>query len=173
MIRSTSVFRLTARIRQKPVLRLRHGQWTTLVAELGRRGDGRREAGAFLLASPRRNTRVRRVVFFDDVDPDCLRGHIEIGAEAFQRLWEICERERLVVVGDVHTHEGCYVGQSHIDADNPMVAQCGHVALIVPNLARGDVLAHEVGVHRYDGESGWTSWFGDDAQAKLRLGWWS
>lgn len=166
--------RVVAGIGQKPVLRLRRCQWATLVAELGRRGDGRREAGAFLLASPRRrNIRVRRVVFFDDVDPDCLRGHIEIRAEAFQRLWEICERERLVVVGDVHTHEGRHVGQSHIDANNPMVAQRGHVALIVPNLARGVVAAHEVGVHRYDGESGWTSWFGKDARAKLQLGRWS
>ena len=49
-----------------------------MIAELGRRGNGRRESGAFLLCDRAGDQRtVTRVVYLDDLDPDCLTGGIE------------------------------------------------------------------------------------------------
>ena len=70
------------------------------------------------------------------------------------------------MVGDAHTHPGSSVRQSCIDAENPMVAQQGHVALIIPDFAARPVHPPEVGVHRYDG-SGWQTWTGNDAARRL------
>ncbi len=82
------------------------------------------------------------------------------------KLWELCRVERLTVVGDVHTHPGSWVHQSDIDSGSPMVAQKGHVALIVPEFANGRVDPAEVGVHLYDGR-GWTTWTGTQAAERL------
>ena len=66
-------------------------------------------------------------------------------------------------------HPGGSVRQSPIDAANPMLAQTGHVALIVPHLATRATKARSVGVHRYDGE-GWKTWTGRQAERCLLIG---
>jgi hypothetical protein len=73
------------------------------------------------------------------------------------------------VIGDIHTHPGPGVHQSAIDAANPMIAQAGHVALIVPDFAARPISPREVGVHRYDG-AGWQTWTGRAAARRLRVG---
>jgi proteasome lid subunit RPN8/RPN11 len=70
------------------------------------------------------------------------------------------------VIGDVHTHPGSSVWQSDIDVQNPMVAQKGHVALIIPDFAAHSVQPEEVGVHHYVG-NGWQTWTGKDAARRL------
>ena len=156
--------------------RLRIGRrlWRRLIRGLGERAGGRREAGAFLLgdrdSAPRT---VRRVVFYDDLDPNSLTGAITFGFEGFPRLWELCDRERLRVIGDVHTHFNGDVWQSHTDATNPMIARREHMALIVPDLASHPVHAKEVGVHRYLSDDGWSSSTGKGAKAALYIGWWA
>lgn len=158
---------------RKARLRIGTQLWAELVAELGRRGEARREAGAFLLArADGDRTKVRRVVYFDDVDPHCLRGHIQINATAFTKLWDICQAEDLVVVGDAHTHGGRDVSQSSIDAENPMVARIGHIALILPNFATQPVHPSDVGVHEYQGTRGWTGWRGREASRRLVIRRW-
>jgi hypothetical protein len=138
-----------------------------MVSELGRRGQGSRESGAFLLAERSRDRRtVTRVVYLDDLDPDCLKGGIEFDGLAYSELWDICDAERRVVIGDVHTHPGRGVHQSSIDAENPMVAQKGHIALIIPDFATHPVKPSEVGVHRYDGRA-WSTWTGREAADHL------
>jgi hypothetical protein len=142
-----------------------------MVRQLGRRGGGRSESGAFLLADREGNRRrVTRVLYLDDLDSQCLQGNIHFDGRAYSKLWDICSAEKRVVIGDVHTHTGRCVQQSGIDAANPMVAQEGHVALILPNLATRPITAHEVGVHRYDG-SRWQSWAGKAAARRLAIGW--
>jgi hypothetical protein len=64
------------------------------------------------------------------------------------------------------------VNQSSIDAENPMVSQRGHVAVIIPHLAIGPVLPEQVGVHLYLGRDGWTSWTGVEAAKRLRVRSW-
>lgn len=143
-----------------------------MINDLGRRGEGRVESGAFLLAPRVDKSRVSRIEYFDDLDPHCLKGHIHIDGRAFSRLWDICEQGGLVVAADVHTHPGRSVRQSTIDIENPMVARRGHIALIVPHLATRNVRPRQVGVHRYEGDDGWTSWFGKDAATRLSVRGW-
>jgi hypothetical protein len=122
--------------------------------------------------TPRRGktSRVSRVVYFDDLDPDCLNGAIHFHGEAYGKLWNICDRESMRVLADIHTHPGEWVGQSSIDAENPMVAKRGHLALIAPNLATRAVAPAAVGVHEYRGEEGWVSSFGRAAERLLYVG---
>lgn len=139
-----------------------------MIMELRRRGQGRRESGAFLLSAADRERRcVDRVIYFDDLDPECLQGNIRLDGRAFSKLWDLCEAEDRVVVADVHTHPGHFVRQSSIDAANPMVARTGHVALIVPHLATRRVRPSDVGIHLYEGDAGWTSWTGGQAARRL------
>ena len=152
---------------RRALLRVRRALWQQLVAELGRRGQGQKEAGAFLLRARGGDRRtVTRVVYLDDLDPDCLTGGISFDGLAYSKLWDICDAEELVVIGDIHSHPGRSVHQSGIDAENPMLASDGHVALIVPDLATRPIEAHEVGVHRYDGK-GWTTWTHGAATRRL------
>jgi len=149
------------------LLRMRRRDWESMITELGRRGRGTRESGAFLLADRAGDRRtVTRVVYLDDLDPDCLTGGIEFDGLAYSKLWDICDAEQRVVVGDAHTHPGSSVRQSCTDAQNPMVARQGHVALIIPDFAARPVHPPEVGVHRYNG-SAWQTWTGNDAARRL------
>lgn len=152
---------------RRKLVRLRRKQWRNLIKELGRRGEGHRESGAFLLAPRSKKSRVTRVEYYDDLDPRCLTGNIHFPGPAFSKLWDICENEGLVVVADVHTHPGASVHQSTIDAENPMVARAGHIALIVPYLATRSVRPRQVGVHQYAGDDGWKSWCGREAAARI------
>ena len=156
--------------RRDALLRMRRSAWDAMIAELGRRGQGRRESGAFLLADRHGDpTTVTRVVYLDDLDPNCLTGGISFDGLAYSKLWDICDAEHRRVIGDVDTHPGGGVRQSPIDAANPMLAQAGHVALIVPHLAMRATKPRTVGVHRYDGE-GWETWTGRQAERHLLIG---
>jgi len=131
--------------------------WRRLLVELRRRGRGRHESGAFLLgrrSGPR--SRIVDFVPYDDLDPHCLdTGIVRFDGTYFAQLWEICQRRELTVVADVHTHptEGF---QSSSDRDNPMIAQAGHVAFIVPDLAEGSPPRRRIGMYRYLGDRRWT-----------------
>jgi proteasome lid subunit RPN8/RPN11 len=161
-------------IKRRSRLRIRSDLWDELIAELGRRGQGRRESGAFLLAAADGDRRrVVRVVYLDDLDPTCLNGAISFRGPAYGKLWALCRREQLTVVADVHTHPGRCVRQSPIDRANPMIAEAGHVALIVPEFAQGAVAPGDVGIHLYHGDHRWTSLFGRGAKRALYIGRWA
>ncbi len=152
---------------RKALLRMRRADWQSMIGELGRRAQGMRESGAFLLGDRGGDGRtVTAVVYLDDLDPNCLQGGIEFNGLAYSKLWDICDSTARRVIGDVHCHPGRSVQQSSIDAANPMIAQAGHVALIVPTFAQNPVHAHEVGVHRYDGRV-WETWTGNAAARRL------
>lgn len=159
--------------RPRPLLQFRRRQWHRLLGELRRRGNhGDRESGAFLLGRSGSNA-VSRIVYLDDLDVHCLQGGIRLDGLAYSRLWDICEHEALVVLGDVHTHPGDFVRQSGIDAENPMVSRRGHVAIIVPHLAMHSVIPQDIGVHEYDGADGWSTWLGSEAADRVAVrGWW-
>jgi proteasome lid subunit RPN8/RPN11 len=149
---------------RRALVRMRRRDWKAMIAELGVRGRGDRESGAFLLADQSGDRRrVTKVVYLDDLDPNCLQGAIHLDGRVYSKLWDICDAEALVVIADVHTHPGSGVRQSVTDAENPMVAQSGHVAVIVPDYAGRYVRKNEIGVHRYEGDAGWTTWTGSDA----------
>jgi proteasome lid subunit RPN8/RPN11 len=149
-------------------IRIARPIWDDLIAELAKRGRGTRESGAFLLGSRDRRV-VSLVVYYDDLDPDCLTGGISLDGRCYGRLWQQCRDARVRVLADIHTHPGASVGQSTTDREYPMVATGGHVGLIVPRFAQGEPQARDVGFHVYLGEDGWRSWFGRAAARRLRI----
>jgi proteasome lid subunit RPN8/RPN11 len=148
--------------------------FTKLMAELGQRGQGRREAGAFLLAQrepasaerPHARPRVTAVAYYDDLDPDSLTGGITFGAAGYSALNARCRAERLRVVGDIHTHPHRWVAQSGIDAAHPMLATKGHIAIIAPNYGSGRIRLSDLGVHVFN-TPGWTSYFHRDVEGVI------
>ena len=122
--------------------------WSRLLGELDRRGGGSHEAGVFLLGIERkRYLEVRDMVFYDELDPGAYdTGVCVLHGDAFARLWALCRERRLTVVADAHTHGGAAI-QSWDDRTNPMVARAGHIAIIVPNLARPPVKHPELGIY--------------------------
>ena len=127
------------------------------MAELARRGGGRRESGAFLLGDEDalgvRN--IRRFVFYDDLESDCLSsGAVVFEGHGYGPLWKECRCSNLRVIADVHTHP--YLPyQSHLDRRHPMIALAGHVALIVPEFALGNSGPKDLGIYEYIGAHKW------------------
>lgn len=159
-------------------LRIDAALLAAVIEELGRRGKGVREAGAFLLTEPRQEPGgepdqawppVTDVAFYDDLDPQCLDGAITFSADGYTALAARCRRDHVRVVADIHTHPRRSVRQSHIDAVHPMVALPGHIALIVPTFALGQIDLEDLGVHVFNGPGQWTSYFGTDITAVLRI----
>ncbi len=167
--------RATIRALAAPNCRLscRQSIWRTGLAELHRRGQGERESGAFLLGTRRNGTAtIKRFVFYDDLDPGCLHtGIVRFSSAGYPPLWDICRREGLMVVADVHTHEfeAC---QSSLDRTNPMIAIAGHVAIIVPWYAQSPVQKSKLGIYRYLGQHDWVSILDEAAERYLHLGMW-
>ena len=133
--------------------------WFRLTKELYRRGGNRRESGAFLLS--RENTaRVECYICYDDLDPNCLnKGYVNFDGAGYVKLWQLCQRKKLRVIADVHTHPTAWTDQSDSDKENPMIPQKGHMALILPNYARGSRFGlRGVGIFQYMGDGEWQQW---------------
>lgn len=162
-----SVFR-----RRQSLLRLHRHTWEELLTQLAQRGCGRRESGAFLFGKRSTPKTVTGFVLYDDLDPECLTGGIEFHGIGYHHLSEYCQEHGVRVMADVHTHPGNGVGQSPIDSSHPMIARDGHVALIVPNFARGIIRPRSVGVHRYRADNGWDTWRDREATRRLYVGRW-
>lgn len=145
--------------------------WHQCIRELYRRGGGRRESGAFLLGSIYKNRRiVQSVIYYDDLDPNCLTGAINLDGSAYPRLWRICASRGQRVVADVHTHPG-KPWQSDVDSSNPMLSEIGHVAIIVPNFAKRVRDDKELGVFVYRGNYIWESHLRRSAAETFYVGW--
>ena len=131
-------------------------RWRRIVAELERRGEGRHEAGVFLLGRHEDNRRVvTDVVFYDQLDASAYAsGVCVLHGNAFAKLWDLCRQRNVTVVADVHTHRG-RGAQSMSDRKNPMVARAGHIAIILPNFARWPIDQRELGIFEYVGSHEW------------------
>ena len=130
--------------------------WRIMLAELRRRGNGRTEAGAFLLGQIDGERRqVSAIVYYDQLDPGAYAsGVCVLHGDAFARLWQHCREHHLTVVADVHTHPA-QAFQSGSDRTNPMVAREGHIAIIVPNFAGEPLAQEELGIFEYRGDHKW------------------
>jgi proteasome lid subunit RPN8/RPN11 len=116
---------------------------------------------------------VRRVVYFDDLDPASLNGGVSLNSAAFAKLWRLASSQELHVIADVHTHPANFVHQSAIDLANPMVAMAGHVAIVVPHLAARRLEPSDCGVHVYLGNHQWRESLGRQALGLLYVGRWA
>ncbi len=134
--------------------------WARLLTDLRRRGDGRRESGAFLLGhSDGPRGRIATYVCYDDLDPDALKsGAVTFHAKGYAALWQVCREKALEVLADAHTHPGHWVEQSAIDRRHPMVPIVHHTALIVPCYGQASPWSLKgVGVYEYLGEFKWAT----------------
>lgn len=155
----------------RPEVVCRAKVWDAGVAELRRRAGGRRESGAFLLGSKGRRRRVEEFVYYDDVDPECLRnGIVEIDGGRLGELWRHCRDRGLAVVADVHVHPSGYA-QSGSDKANPIMAEIGHVAVILPDFATKRTRPGGIGVFRYLGARRWAD-LSSGRSIGLHVGWW-
>jgi hypothetical protein len=146
--------------------------WNRGVEELNMRTGGSQESGAFLLGKVKGRTRkIERFLYYDDVDPTCFtHGIVEFDGRRFGDVWKKCRELKMVVVADVHVHPGGY-GQSSTDRHNPMIAECGHLALILPHYAARTAMPDGIGVYEYLGSRQWK----DHSSAGDRIfhvGWW-
>lgn len=142
----------------EPHLNLDRELWAELMLELHRRTEDRHESGAFLLGRiDGSERRVTKAVYYDDLELGAYEhGICTLGSRAFARLWSLCADSGLSVVADVHVHfaKAC---QSQTDRKNPMIAQPGHLALILPNMARPPIRLKSIGIYEYLGSHRWRS----------------
>jgi proteasome lid subunit RPN8/RPN11 len=149
-------------------------RFVKLMGELHRRGQNRRESGAFLLAQRDASPiagghEITRVFYYDDLDADCLTGGITMHATGLSRLNQLCREMRLRVLGDIHTHPSTSVQQSRIDATHPMIALPGHLAFIAPNYAAGQIHPAELGAHRLLRGGTWDAAYDADVTRMLQV----
>ena len=145
--------------------------WRAGVAELRRRTGGRREAGAFLLGSAGNMRRIEEFVFYDDIDPNALRtGIVIIDGRRLGDLWAYCRKTGRAVVADVHVHPGGF-GQSASDRANPIIAEVGHIAIILPDFAARAAGPGDIGVYEYLGKRQWRD-RSFERPSPLHIGWW-
>lgn len=143
-------------MQHEPILRIPLPKWQALLGELYRRTGGIHESGAFLLGQMTEHGRdVKHVVYYDDLDSRAYcTGVVVMHGASFGPLWALCRSRKLSVVADIHVHpQGAW--QSIADRDNPMIAQRGHLALIVPNFARPPVRLEKLGFFEYHGSRRW------------------
>ncbi|SRR6266568_308720 len=144
--------------------------WRKLMTQLKRRGDGVRESGAFLLGNVG-GCKIKHFIPYDDLDPTALdTGIISFQGVGFVPLWNYCQRNKMQVLADVHTHGGKWTGQSRTDQTNPMIETPGHIALIVPNFARGNKASLKgVGIYEYLGDHEWRNWDAKSGKFKISI----
>lgn len=137
-----------------PQLKIPTMLWRRLFSELRRRSNGSRESGAFLLG---RGRKVSRFICYDDLDPHALdSGIVRINGGAFVLLWDFCARHSHKVLADIHTHPSDWTEQSWSDRTNPVVAQAGHVAIILPCFAAAKRPSLKgAGIFEYLGDHQW------------------
>ncbi len=145
--------------------------WRRLMTDLRVRGGGMHESGAFLLGSRHRTgAHIADFILYDDLDLRCLdSGIVRLDGRHFGKLWDICRARKITVVADVHTHP-LGAGQSPSDKAHPIIAQAGHIALIVPRFAEAPVRRSDVGVYKYLGRQRWKSIRPEQRQAFFRVG---
>jgi hypothetical protein len=133
--------------------------WKKLILDLRKRGQNKRESGAFLMVKSGEN-KIVDYLCYDDLDPGCLNtGMIVFNGIGYRELWDYCLTHGFVVAADIHTHPGQKTRQSGLDKAHPMILQKGHVALIVPRYARRNARSFkEVGAYEYLGDYQWNSY---------------
>lgn len=143
--------------------------WNQLVNELHRRTEGFHESGAFFLGKKiQGQCEVSHILYYEELDPHVYdSGVVILHAEAFGRLWQICAQKSLEVVGDVHVHEFS-AQQSLADRRNPMIAQAGHLALILPYFASLPMHLSSIGIYEYLGDHRWRSHGGVYAEKVIK-----
>ena len=145
--------------------------WSAGALELKKRTEGRHESGAFLLGRKRKIRSIEEFVFYDDIDPDSLKtGIVMIDGRKLGDLWTHCRRTGREVIADVHVHPGGFQ-QSGSDRANPIMAELGHIAIIVPHYAARATRPGGIGIYQYLGARQWKD-RSCEHPSPLHVGWW-
>jgi hypothetical protein len=155
-----------------PRLTCARSVWLSGVDELRRRAGGQRESGALLLGSAATvKRRISEFLYYDDLDPHCFdHGIVELDGRKLGRVWERCRASGMTVVADVHVHPGGY-SQSRTDRVNPMIAEAGHFAIIIPEFARAGIMPGSIGIYEYVGGKAWVD-HSSAGRRVMRIGAW-
>jgi proteasome lid subunit RPN8/RPN11 len=150
--------RVKSMFHKGPILLCSESLWLNGVAELHRRTYEEQESGAFLLGINQDRSRIiHEFLFYDDIDPYCFRhGIVEFDGRALGQVWKKCRDNGLSVVADVHVHPYGFA-QSNSDRANPIMAERGHIALILPCFA-SVYLPGEIGIYEYLGNRKWKNY---------------
>jgi len=97
-------------------------------------------------------------------------GIVEIDGRRLGDLWSHCRATGRTVVADVHVHPGGFQ-QSDSDKANPIIAEIGHIAMILPDFAAKATLPGAIGVFEYRGVRQWRDRSLERPSA-LHVGWW-
>lgn len=124
--------------------------WRAGIAELTRRARGRSESPAFLLGHKGQVRRIEEFVFYDDIHPNALR--------TGRRF-----------VADIHLHPG-ELRRSDSDGASPIIAEVGHIAVMIPHSAMRAVRPTLIGVNAYVGPRRRQD-HSSDRQSPLHIGW--
>lgn len=145
--------------------------WRAGIAELRCRTFGKRESGAFLLGSKGKVRRIDEFVYYDDIDPHALdTGIVVIDGRRLGDLWTHCRKTGREVVADVHVHPRGF-GQSPSDKANPVIAEIGHIAIILPDFAARATMPGGIGVYEYLGARQWRD-RSRERPSPFHVGWW-
>jgi hypothetical protein len=151
-------------------LHLKRSLWLELTSELHSRTEAFHESGAFLLGQKfEDHRRAQAIIYYDELDPFAYEsGVCVLHAAAFSELWGRCAALNMTVVADAHVH-GRRAGQSRSDRENPMIARPGHIALILPLMARAPVRRWSVGYYEYLGDHKWNAHGGCQVSRVLKI----
>jgi hypothetical protein len=157
-------------VQPDPCLRLTPRLWAEVTTDLHRRTEGRHESGVFLLGRKSQAGReALAAIYYDELDPNAYaRGICILHADAFGRLWRHCEATGMSVVADIHVH-ALGAGQSRSDRENPMIARPGHLALILPDMARPPIRPDRIGIYEYLGDHQWRAHGGRHIARSLKI----
>ncbi len=145
--------------------------WNAGIDELRRRSRGVREAGAFLLGTKVKQRVIEEFVFYDDIDPNSLdTGIVIIDGRELGTLWKHCRETGRRVVADMHLHPTGF-RQSDSDMQNPIIAEVGHIALIIPHFATRAREPAGIGIYEYRGARSWKD-RSHEYPSPVHIGWW-
>ena len=114
---------------------------------------------------------IEEFVFYDDIDPTALAtGMVEINGRRLGSLWDHCRKHGRRVVADIHVHPGSY-RQSPSDQANPIIAEAGHFAIILPQYATRSIEPGQIGVYEYLGSRNWLDRSRENP-CPFHVGWW-
>lgn len=132
-------------------------KWLTLTWGLRKKGERKRESGAFLI-SKNGSDKISKIVFYDELDPNAFKsGIIVFDGKYYSKLDKILQDFDGIVIADIHTHPiSCSTQQSDSDKNHPMCRLKGHIAFIAPNYASNLLLMpKDCGAYLYEGSFQW------------------
>lgn len=148
---------ITSNVDINGMIHIPHEIWLRTWGGLRTRGAGIKESAA-VWAGSRQNDleRVDGVYFLDDyAGGEQHRAYHRVPVEALARFFADLRRDRRVILADLHTHPGSWVGLSPLDKENPIEFRKGLPAIVLPCFAQGKPSFGNCGVHLYEGEGRW------------------